>query len=107
MKKLSFILIISLLFALTTNAQNKKKDIKEIMIKTSFHCANGKALIEKELIKEAGIKNVVADIETKYVTVKYDAAITDKDKINAAIEKIGYSTEFTPADKKINKACSH
>lgn len=95
------------MFALTTNAQTKKEDIKEVKIKTTFHCANGKAQIETGLAKEAGVKSVVADLDTKFVTVKYDALITDKDKINAAIEKLGYVTEFTPADKKINKACTH
>jgi copper chaperone CopZ len=112
MKKLSLLLLISFLFALTTNAQtktvqNKKEDIKEIKIKAAFHCPNGKAQIETGLAKEAGVKSVVADLDSKVVTVKYDAAITDKNKINAAIEKIGYTTEFTPADKKINKACTH
>ncbi len=107
MKKFNVLLMICFLFTLTINAQTKKEDIKEIKIKTAFHCANGKATIEKELVKENGVKTVVADIDTKLVTVKYDAALTNKDKIVAAIEKIGYTTEFTPADKKINKACTH
>jgi copper chaperone CopZ len=90
------------------NAQDTKKQKgSEVKIKVFFHCANGKALIEKELIKEPGISKVVADLETKVVTVSFDSKKTNKEKIVNAIEKIGYATEFTPKDKKINKACSH
>ena len=106
MKKSLLFIVISLFIVFSSQAQTKE-DIKEIKIKTIFHCGNGKALIEKELVKEKGVKEVKADLETKIVTVKYDAAITDKDKINEAIEKIGYQTEYTPKDKQINKACPH
>lgn len=78
-----------------------------IGIKTSFHCANGKALIEKEMAKVDGVKTVVADVETKVVTITYNEKVINKDGLVAAIEKIGYKTEFTPEDKPINKACSH
>lgn len=89
-------------------SQDKKKQKEsEVKIKVFFHCANGKALIEKELIKEPGVTKVVADLTSKVVTVSFDGKKTDRKKINLAIEKIGYVTEFTPKDKKINKACSH
>jgi len=106
MKK-SFLFVVISLFVFFSSQAQTKEDIKEVKIKTYFHCGNGKAMIEKELVKEKGVKEVKADLETKIVTVKYDAAITDKDKINAAIENIGYQTELTPKDKQINKACSH
>ena len=104
----SFIL---LAFCLLTHSgfSQDKKDTKtvEVKIKVNFHCANGKALIEKELVKEVGISKVVADIETKFVTISFDGNKINREAINLAIEKIGYTTEFTPKDKKINKACSH
>lgn len=79
----------------------------EIKIKTFFHCANGKALIEKELVKVDGVMNVVAELETKIVTIHYDATKQNKESLVKAIEKIGYLTEFSSKDAKINKACSH
>ncbi len=103
MKNLFLTIAALFLFSFFASAQN----LSTIDIKTMFHCANGKALIEKELLKVEGIKEVVASVETKIVTVKYDESIIKKDGIVAAIEKIGYTTEFTPADKPINKACSH
>lgn len=90
------------------NAQNTKKQKEsEVKIKVFFHCANGKALIEKELIKEQGVTKVNADLDSKVVTISFDSKKTNKEKINNAIEKIGYVTEFTPKDKKIKKACDH
>ncbi|MCX7862565.1 MAG: heavy-metal-associated domain-containing protein [Bacteroidales bacterium] len=79
----------------------------ELKVKTFFHCANGKALIEKELKKVEGIYSVNADLETKVVTIQYDEKKQNKESIVAAIEKIGYYTEFSDQNKKINKACSH
>jgi len=79
----------------------------EIKIKTFFHCANGKALIEKELVKVDGVMDVVADVETKIVTIHYDAAKQNKESLVKAIEKTGYLTEFSAKDAKIDKACSH
>ncbi len=111
MKKLNSIfaiLLTAILFlsiSLQANAVTGKE--KEIKIKVFFHCGNGKALLEKELGKTEGIKSVVADLQTKVVTIKYDPAKQDKDKLVAAIEKIGYTTEFTKDGTKIKKACSH
>jgi copper chaperone CopZ len=96
-----------MLVSFSACGQSGKAELKEAKIKTEFHCPNGKAMIEKELVKEAGVKSVVADLETKVVTVTYQSNITNQEKIVAAIEKIGYRTEFTPENKEINKACSH
>lgn len=102
--------LIALLFVLTTSitaTSQEKIDNAEIKITTHFHCGNGKALIEKELAKVKGVSEAVADIETKVVTIKYDTSLLNKEKLVAAIEKIGYTTEFSAKDVKINKACSH
>lgn len=79
----------------------------EFKVKTFFHCANGKALIERELSKIEGIYSVTADLETKVVSITFDEKKQNKESLIAAIEKIGYYTEFSDKSKKINKACSH
>ena len=110
MRKLSVFLLSTvfvLSFVACGQAQNATPSIKEAKIKTFFHCANGKALIEKELAKEKGVQSVVADVESKIVTIQYDETLTNQDQLVLAIEKTGYRTEFTPEDKVINKACSH
>lgn len=101
------LLSLVMLVSFTACGQSGKVEVKEAKIKTEFHCPNGKAMIEKELVKEPGVKTVVADLDTKVVTVTYQSNVTNQDKIVAAIEKIGYRTEFTPENKDINKACSH
>lgn len=109
MKKQGILAICLIMMMLTPAlgfAQNNDV-IKEEKIKVNFHCANGKTLIEKELVKETGVKEVVADLETKIVTIKYVDGKTNRDKLVAAIEKIGYTTEFTKDPSGIKKACSH
>lgn len=102
MKKLFFIVIL-IFIEFSLFAQEKS----ELKIKTYFHCANGKALIEKELSKLDGVLGVNADLTTKVVTIQFYSDKQNKESLVAAIEKIGYLTEFSKKDAKINKACSH
>lgn len=102
-KIISILIIILLGLSHSVMSQTKK----EANIKTRFHCANGKALLEKELAKETGVYSVSADINTKIVTISYNTGATDEKKLIEAIEKIGYETEYTPPGKKINQNCPH
>ncbi|MCX7954293.1 MAG: cation transporter [Bacteroidales bacterium] len=79
----------------------------EFKVKTFFHCVNGKIQIEKELSKIEGITYVNADINTKIVTVKYDKAKCDTNKIINEIERIGYYTQYSDKKKRIKRACPH
>ncbi len=91
---------------ITTNLNAQvSKEIKTSVykIKVTFDNAKDKALIEKELLKEAGIIKVVADVSAKTVTIDFDGTKSDRIKISNAIETIGYQTELTPKDKKISK----
>ena len=112
MKKITSSLVFVVAFLLSIGysmqASSQNNDLnreKEIKMKVEFHCPMGKATIEDELVKTDGVFSVVADLETKIVTVKYDKNKLDKDKIIVAIENIGYYTEFTPKDKPIKRAC--
>ncbi len=86
--------------------QYKKPAIVEFNIKVNFDNAKSKALIEKELKKEAGISTVSANLETKVVTINFDGKKTNRININSAIEKIGFTTELSSGDKKAVKSCS-
>lgn len=88
------------------SAQHKKNlSIVEFNLKVNFKDSKGKALIEKELKKEAGVSKVFVNADTKLVTVNFDGNTTNREKINSAIEKIGFTTEFSIIDKKTNKSC--
>ncbi|MEI6124516.1 MAG: heavy-metal-associated domain-containing protein [Bacteroidota bacterium] len=108
-RKIIGLFALAVLFVCAGNAfgQNKPEVIKEEKIKVVFHCPNGKALIEKELVKAEGVKEVYADLDTKVVTIKFVEGKTNKDELVKAIEKIGYVTEFTKEGTSINKACTH
>jgi len=79
----------------------------ELKVKVDFHCPGGKARIEDGLKKVDGVISVVADLETKIVTVVYDGDKLNKDKIVEAIEKIGHRTEFSKPETTVKSACSH
>ncbi len=102
MKKI-FLAVLVLFLATSLFSQEKS----EVQIKTFFHCANGKALLEKELLKCEGVYKATANLETKVVTIQYDATKQSKESLVKAIEKIGYLTEFSDKNTKINKACNH
>lgn len=88
-------------------AQTKRNaSIVEFNIKVNFQDAKGKALIEKEIKKEAGVSNVFANLATKLVTINFDGNTTDREKINLAIEKIGFTTELSSKEKKTVKSYS-
>ena len=99
-------LAIVMMFAVNTFAQKGKEVIKEQKIKVNFQCENGKAQIERELAKTPGVKEVIASMETKEVTIKYVDGKTTKDDLVKAIEKIGYSTEFSKGAAATKPSCS-
>ncbi len=99
------IMLLSFMCVTTNLNAQARKEIKTSVykIKVMFDNAKDKVLIEKELLKEAGIVKVVADVSSKTVTIDFDGTKSDRIKISKAIENIGYQTELTPKDKKINK----
>ncbi len=106
MKNLKFIFVAFILIAISsTFAQSPKTEV--FNVKVNFHCANGKALLDKELSKLDGVVTAVADVVTKVVKIEYDPAKQNKEKLVTAIEKIGYTCEFSKEGVKINKACTH
>ena len=96
-----------LLFVTFTSAQTTSNEPPECKIKTIFHCPKGKADLENGLKKVDGVMSAVADLQTKVVSVKYDATKLNCEKINEAIENAGFRTELTPEGKKINRECNH
>ncbi|MEI8202050.1 MAG: cation transporter [Bacteroidota bacterium] len=105
MKKVLAVLSLVLFVLISFNGYAQATKAKEVKIKTFFDCAMGKATIEKELSKQPGVSKVIADLETKIVTVSFDSDKMSKERINAIIEKAGYKTEFTKEGTVIKSAC--
>ncbi len=111
-KAILFFFVISLTSLLSLSAQapeipqaTAKDNVFKITV--GFHCANGKKLLETKLMEIKGVTAVVADLETKIVTIEHNSEIASTKSLVEAIETIGYSTEFSNPNKPIKKACNH
>ncbi|MBX3042802.1 MAG: heavy-metal-associated domain-containing protein [Candidatus Kapabacteria bacterium] len=103
MKKLNLSLITAILLLAVTNLF--AADTKEVNIQTNLHCGSCASKIEKGLKKSSGVMEAKSNVESKVVTVKYDASKTDETKITKAISKMGYDAEVV-ANKKSDGCCS-
>ncbi len=88
-------LILAMTAATLVNAQTDT-----VIVKTSVICNECKERIEHDLSFEKGVKSNVVNLDTKEVTVVYNAAKTDPQKIRVAITKIGYDADSLKADQK-------
>lgn len=86
MRKSAFAMALCL--SLACNA----KDIKTVVVTTSpqMHCENCENKIKSNIRFEKGVKDITTDLETKTVTIKYDADKTTVDNIVAGFAKIDY-----------------
>lgn len=71
-----------------------KAQVEKVEIKTSAICGMCKNAIERDLAFEKGIKTADLDLETKVVTIEFNAKKTDTDKIRKRITKVGYNAEI-------------
>jgi|SRR5689334_8648503 len=77
-----------------------KAQTDTVRIKTSAICEQCKERIEHDLSFEKGVKSSSMNLETKEVTVVYNAQKTDPQKIRTAITKSGYDADSLKADTK-------
>lgn len=90
--------------ALCFAAAGYAKDIKTVVLTTSpqMHCENCENKIKSNIRFEKGIKEITTDLETKTVTIKYDADKTNVENIIKGFAKIDYKASV--ADGKAAKA---
>jgi copper chaperone CopZ len=105
-KQLSVFLTLALIMLFAGSAFAQKEVIKTEKIKVGIDCPMGKAAIEKELVKSPGVKSVGVSMDTKIATITYVAGKTNKEQLVAAIEKIGYKTEFSKSTAPVKSGCS-
>ena len=92
MKKTLVIIITALMaFSVSLSAGPKKKaEIKEVTFSVHLHCANCVKKVQENISFEKGVKDLHVCLDDQTVSIKYDAAKTTEDKLEAAIEKLGY-----------------
>jgi cation transport ATPase len=72
-----------------------QKNTKEIKIQTSAVCGMCKDRIEGAFAYETGVKKSTLDLQTKVLTVVYNPAKTDENKIRQIINNLGYDADNT------------
>ncbi len=97
--KTRIVLIVMLCFislSFNTYAQDKKakkKEKKEVTFDVSMTCDNCKKRIEKNIAFEKGVSDMKVDLPGKTVMVVYQTNKTNIEKLQKAIEKLGYEAK--------------
>ena len=66
----------------------------EVKIVSNPHCGECKTKIEKGLDKMSGVESANVDVKSKIVTVNYNPAVTNTDKIMQAIKDLGFTASL-------------
>ncbi len=91
------LLFVLSVFGATAYSQGSK--IETIQIKTSAMCKQCKDRIENGMAYEKGVKDVVLDVETKVVTIRYNTKSTTPEILRKKIFRLGYDADEVPCDK--------
>ena len=83
--------------------QKKQADILEVTFVTTIDCKNCVKKVEANLPYEKGIKDMKVNLDDRTVWIKYDATKTDKEKLAAAIVKLGYEAEELIPEEEAKK----
>jgi periplasmic mercuric ion binding protein len=103
MKKSIIAILAFVTISLGAFAQQKtptKDEFKTITIKTSAMCDMCKETLEKAMAYEKGVKESSLDVDSKVLTVTYNANKTSPEKIKLAVTKAGYDADEMPADTR-------
>jgi periplasmic mercuric ion binding protein len=105
MKKITFLLMLTLLATASAFAQSK-----EIIIQTTAQCGECKTNIEKALLAEKGVKFAQLDVKTKQAKVVYNEKKITPEQLRIAISNVGYDADEIPANpeavKKLSPCCT-
>lgn len=96
MKKILLMCLVALFSVGVANADEPKKGEKKIVTTeflTDIDCAGCAKKVTNTIPYERGVKDVQVDVESKTVTVTYDAAKTNDEALVKAFSKIKIKAE--------------
>lgn len=102
MKKATIIfsLIIAIVCMAVPASASNNTETAVFTLTPQMTCQNCENKIKTNLRHEKGVKEIKTNLQTQTVTVTFNPAETDKDKIAAALKKIGYTaTECKETNK--------
>jgi copper chaperone CopZ len=82
------------------NSKKKEKKTEDVVFLTNIFCDNCKKKIEKNISWEKGVKNLEVNLEKKTVKILYDPQKVGKEKLQEAIERLGYTCEIDEDRRK-------
>ncbi|MDC1105073.1 cation transporter [Prolixibacteraceae bacterium] len=94
MKIVKSLLPLFLMFVFLSPIMAKReKNIETVTFLCSIDCYHCKKKIMKNIPFEKGVVRVIVSIESKEVQVSFKKDKTDREKLEEAIEKLGYDAE--------------
>lgn len=106
MRKVIAVMAASVLaFGLSTalEAKPKNKETQKVVFITNITCNSCKQHIEENLPFEKGVKDVEINVAERLVSVEFDPSKTNVEKLQKAVEKLGYTAEVYAGK---DKCCS-
>lgn len=97
-------MLAALVVALLSVTAVMAKDIRIAIFKVSqMHCENCERKVKNNIKFEKGVKEFSTDLNTKTVSITYDADKTNIDKLKAGFKKFKYEAEFVKETKQEEK----
>lgn len=99
---------LTMLLAVAAVAVNAK-DIKTVIFTTTpqMFCENCENRVKGNLRYEKGVKDIQTSLEDQKITVQYDADKTSPEKLEKALDKIGYKAKQIDANTKVERDTTH
>ncbi|MGM9753875.1 MAG: heavy-metal-associated domain-containing protein [Candidatus Cryptobacteroides sp.] len=85
--------------------KKKAKDELEVKFKVNLHCHSCVEKITQNVGFEKGVKDIDVDLEKGIVEIEYNPKKTSPEKLQAAIEKLGYTATIIPEKGKCCGKC--
>lgn len=108
-KTLSIIALLAVMFftVLGASAKSPKESATAVFtVSPQMSCQNCENKIKSNIRFEKGVTDIATDLKGQTVTVTYDPAKTNPEKIVSAFKKIGYTaTKADPSATKAGSGC--
>ncbi|MDH6354799.1 mercuric ion binding protein [Dysgonomonas sp. PH5-45] len=101
--KTKIIAFLTLVFCLSINLNGfaqeqkkaeKKKEKEEVLFNVPMHCESCKRKIERNMPYEKGVTDMKVDLASNTVWIEYKNSKTSVDKLQKALEKLGYEASL-------------
>ena len=88
-----FLFASNIVFAQERQAVKLKKNEALVVFSVSMDCHSCEQKVKKNIAFEKGVKDLTTNLDKQLVTIKYQTNKTDKDKLQKAIVKLGFTCE--------------